>query len=118
VALLWKIYYADGSTFSNLDGAWGEAPADGVVCVNIADDDYGKFTLNGLNFYYSQDGAPDEIAHTNDINPQLRARCPWLKHGLGVPREKWKDALIRATEDPDFPRSQSPRRRRTDGGEG
>ena len=116
--LLWRIYYADGSTFSNEDGPWVDAPADGVVCVNFADEDYGKFTLNGLNFYYSQDGAPDEIAHTNDINPQLRARCPWLKHGLGVPREKWKDILMRAVYDEDFGPRKSPRRRSTDRGDG
>lgn len=115
--LRWRVYYSDGSTFSNSDGAFRDAPSDGVVCVNVVDRDFGKFTLNGLNFYYSQDGAPDEIAHTNDIGPQLRARAPWIKHGLGVPREAWLDVLLTATNDPDFPASQSPQRRSSDGGE-
>lgn len=29
----WRIYYADGSTFSSLDGAWAAAPAHGVQVV-------------------------------------------------------------------------------------
>ncbi len=29
----WQIYYADSSTFSNLDGTWAEAPPFGVQCV-------------------------------------------------------------------------------------
>ncbi|HJY98670.1 MAG TPA: hypothetical protein VJ227_03080 [Patescibacteria group bacterium] len=29
----WRIYYADGSTFSSEDGTWAEAPAFGVECV-------------------------------------------------------------------------------------
>ena len=29
----WRIYYADGSTFSNKDGSWAEAPPFGVQCI-------------------------------------------------------------------------------------
>ena len=29
----WRIYYADGSTFSNLDGTWAQAPPFGVQAV-------------------------------------------------------------------------------------
>ena len=29
----WRIYYADGSSFSSKDGAWAEAPPFGVQCV-------------------------------------------------------------------------------------
>lgn len=29
----WRIYYADGSTFSSEDGTWAEAPPFGVQCV-------------------------------------------------------------------------------------
>jgi len=115
VGAAWRIYYADGSTFSDPDGPWDDAPADGVVCVVVRDEDFGRYVLNGLNFYYHQ-AAGDELdkAHTNDIGPQLRARCPWLKHGVGVARGKWKDILIRATKDPDFPKPRNPQRRSTD----
>lgn len=29
----WRIYYADGSVFSSVDGTWAEAPSFGVSCV-------------------------------------------------------------------------------------
>lgn len=29
----WRIYYADGSSFSSEDGTWAEAPPFGVQCV-------------------------------------------------------------------------------------
>lgn len=29
----WRIYYADGSTFSSKDGKWAEAPPFGVQCI-------------------------------------------------------------------------------------
>lgn len=29
----WRIYYADGSTFTSEDGTWAEAPPFGVQCV-------------------------------------------------------------------------------------
>ena len=105
--MLWRIYYSDGSTFSNLDGAWADAPADGVVCVNVIDPARGKITRNGQDFYYSQNGSPDEVGSTDDISPQVRARCPWLKYGLGVPRKLYLDILLAATRDPEFPKSQA-----------
>lgn len=33
MAIQWRIYYEDGSTFSNEDGTLQEAPAFGVMCV-------------------------------------------------------------------------------------
>jgi hypothetical protein len=29
----WRIYYADGSTFTSKDGTWSQAPPFGVQCV-------------------------------------------------------------------------------------
>jgi hypothetical protein len=29
----WRIFYADGSTFSSADGSWSDAPPFGVQCV-------------------------------------------------------------------------------------
>lgn len=29
----WRIYYADGSTFTDKDGTWAEAPPFGVQCI-------------------------------------------------------------------------------------
>lgn len=93
----------------------GDAPADGVVAVVVQDDDYGRYVLNGTNYYYHQErGERNDKALTNDIGPQLRKRCPWLKFGVGTSRKEWKEILLKATNDPDFPK-MSPQRRMEDG---
>lgn len=42
VGVEWKLYYGDRSTFSNLDGSWGEAPAWGVAAIAIRDQYVGR----------------------------------------------------------------------------
>ena len=81
----WRIYYVDDTTFSDEDGTWEEAPADGIVCVVVRDKDYGRYVLNGLNYYYMPDGdpKPTDVTHTNDINPQQYLPCFLLLPGLG-----------------------------------
>lgn len=108
----WRIYYADGTRWDSTFGTWEDAPTDGVVCVVVRDPEFGRLILNGLDYYYSL--SDDEIGHTRDIGPQLRARARWLKFGAAVPRLEWKDALREAINDPDFPPSQKPQRRSTD----
>ena len=111
----WRIYYANGDTWDNECGFWEDAPADGVVCVVVKDPNFGSLILNGLDYYYKI--TEDEIGHTRDIGPQLRRQAPWLKFGVAVPRKQWQSVLQLAINDGDFPRSQKPHRRSTDGGE-
>ena len=111
----WKIYYTDGTTYSDEDGDWENAPSHGVVCVVVKDPDYGRFVLNGLNYYYRPNNAgPLDVAHCNDIVPQLVEQAPWLKFGTGVSKAHWKEILIKATKDPDFGPPKNPQRRSTD----
>jgi hypothetical protein len=112
----WKIYYADGTTASSEDMGWNEAPQDGVVAICVKDDTYGKVVLNGKDFYYHvQGGGRNDLYGTNDLAAQHRARCPWLKFGVGIPSDKYREILAKATRDPDFPVSQNPHRRAADG---
>ena len=112
----WRIYYADGTAWDDTDGLWCDAPVDGVVAVAVRDENYGKTVLHGRDFFYNfpNDMATD-IYCTSDIGPQLRQRCSWLKFGIGLPVGDWKRYLIQATKDPDFPPSQCPHRRSSDG---
>jgi hypothetical protein len=112
----WKIFYADETTFSSDDGTWDDAPCDGVIAICVRDEVYGKVVLNSRDFYYqTADGGNNDMYCVNDLGPQLRHRCPWLKFGIGISSDKYKHILARATRDPDFPRSQKPQRRSTDG---
>lgn len=57
----WRIYYADGSTFTNLDGLWAEAPPFGVQCVVYYHVPDGYKTIdcgerNGDIYYFQGEG--------------------------------------------------------------
>jgi hypothetical protein len=43
----WIVYYADGSSFTNEDGTPENAPRDGVQCVAIANENFGKVLWHG-----------------------------------------------------------------------
>ena len=112
----WRIYYMDGTTYDNTQGTWDDAPLDGVVCVvTRSEDGFNRYVLNGLNYYYMPaNPLPTDATHTNDAGPQLRARCPWLKHGVGLSRSAYMHILQRACKDKDFPDPVHPMRRSTD----
>lgn len=113
----WRIYYANGRTFSNEDGTWAEAPQDLIVSVPVRDELYGRIPLQGLDFFYhALDGGPLDIYNCRDITPQLRLRCPWLKFGIGLSNKNFKHILEQATNDPDFGPPRYPQRRSTDSG--
>ena len=50
--LEWKIWYSDGSTFSNEDGSPDEAIALDVQYIVMADDMVGKYIISGMDYYY------------------------------------------------------------------
>jgi hypothetical protein len=76
------IYYADGSTFSDEQGSWEDAPLDGVLFVAVGDGDRTEF--HSGNDFYAGIGEGDEftVASTAGIGPILRQHAPWIKHGV------------------------------------
>jgi hypothetical protein len=75
----WAIYYADGSRFSDEQGAWEDAPLDGVLFVAISDGDRTEFH-SGNDYYAMLEG--ETVASTADIGAILRQYAPWIKHGV------------------------------------
>ena len=47
----WKIYYDDGSTFSDLDGEPHEAPPEGFICAVGWDENGDRYIMHGWDFY-------------------------------------------------------------------
>ncbi len=47
----WVIWYADGSSFSSLEGEPHEAPAWGVICVAEHSGEHGRMLWHGTDFY-------------------------------------------------------------------
>lgn len=136
----WKIYYADGTTFSNLDGEWPDAPARGVICVVVRDPTkaWGRWVSSGYapkkgkceacgrsryNEYYvclpgsREPRATHELeaffyqTSRNGVNIEDIDRC--IKYGEQASQKVWEAIMHVAVNDPDFPRG-SPRRRHSD----
>lgn len=136
--ILWRIYYDDDSTYSNVDGPWVDAPKHGVVCIVVRcpiEDTWGRWIISGWSPIKKGRGNPDlryltewfvkypddeEPYATNDTAPFIdRMQSlgvdpePYIKYGRECSQECWQETMKRAREDKDFPIGQ-PRRRSTD----
>ena len=101
--LLWKIYYDDGSIYSNLDGEFVDAPSDGVLGVVEIEEEVGYQIFRGKDFYFElEDGT---MGTTDELGPLLR-KLGIIKFGRWCGKAQWakvwgdmvKDAKV------DFPR--------------
>ena len=52
----WKIYYDDGTTFSDEDGSLEDAPARGVQAIVCKDERLGWVVETGCDYYVWKDG--------------------------------------------------------------
>ena len=99
----WRLYYDDGTTFSDEDGKWDDAPMDGVQGVVITDKETGRKVIQAKDFYFMKD---DSINFTDDLNPLLR-QLKFIKFGRWMPNKEWKGTLKKMIEDSDFPRKSA-----------
>ena len=114
----WRIYYADGSTYSNLSGSWDDAPSRGVVAVVSLDPTgvWGRFVRIKHELYYKVD-EHDEVLGSETVRfiqehiPGIRSSQ--IKAGGNVLTDEFQKIVQRATSDADFP-TGSPRRRSSD----
>lgn len=103
----WRIYYDDGTTFSDEDGAFTSAPNDGVLGVVVADDDVGRHLLKDKDYYFIlRDGT---IGETDDLGPFLR-RLGVVKFGRWAGDKPYKGTLAKMMNDPDFPKKSAKKR--------
>ena len=52
----WRLYYGDGSTFSNEDGVPDQAPSTNVMCVAWYDDDNRRRLAHSADYYWYDEG--------------------------------------------------------------
>jgi hypothetical protein len=80
----WIIHYADGTTFTNLDGAPHEAPRTGVQIVQALDIRVGRMIWRDVDFYTwsGEDWLPRDLLGVMDYLTEpgaekivLRGRC-------------------------------------------
>lgn len=100
----WRIYYANGGTFSSEDGNCREAPPWGVLVIVQQDTETGRSFWKDCDFYWwvklcwvggDLIGLLDYLAHCN---------CAKVLQGRTVPDSIYREAMRRAVNDSDFPR--------------
>ncbi len=127
--LEWRLYYAGGATFDNLQGIWELAPQTGVIAAVTADLTRGCLIYHKVDFYFkvgNQFGCTDLVSdlvrrfgldpdgwNTKDEFLALMRKHPEVKFGEWVSNDEYRAVLSQATDDANFPKLH-PRRRMTD----
>lgn len=102
--LEWRIYYDDGSTFSNAEGAPHEAPALGVQMILQADPVVGRQVITGKDFYYFDLGAWMSADWFGLWDYLCRPGAEkTVRFGRNMRSQDYHALMGRAVKDPDFP---------------
>lgn len=102
--LKWRIYYDDGSTFSNADGGPECSPVFGVICIVQPDAVVNRTILSRWDFYYwDGDGwsGCDIYGVIDRASNDLPMRS--LRQGRTISSADYTRILDMADKDPDFP---------------
>lgn len=90
-----RIYYDDGQTFTSDDGAFEQAPADGVLFI-LQQDGGRVVTLSGADYYANIDGC---IVASGELGPLLRKMAPWCKFGRWTSIRRYEEIGRRVATD-------------------
>ena len=91
----WKVYYDNESTFSSLEGSWGDAPCNGIqVLVEFYEDGTKKLHVE-RDYYILDDG---KAYGTNNIHPYLDKQKV-IKFGRWSSDDKFKALVERAKKE-------------------
>jgi hypothetical protein len=91
----WRIYYDSGQVFTSEDGAFEDAPADGVLFVLQKHGDK-VLTLSGADYYAMVDGS---VCVSGELGPLLRKLAPWCKFGRWTSIKKYEEIGRRVAAD-------------------
>lgn len=103
----WRVYYADGSTFSSVDGNPHDAPFFGIIAVCQPCPDVGLETLHAFDWYFYMLGRWNGAVGHDALIDHVTAYAPDLEAvvvGRQVPRAQYQEIMRKALHDPDFPR--------------
>lgn len=100
--MLWRIYYADNSTFSNLDGKPEDAPPVGVICILQNPPNHGWMLLRDKDYYLRLDDS-EWVGCEADGFWQYMFKPGWKcpKFGENVSDDVYAKVIAQATEDMD-----------------
>lgn len=101
----WRIFYADGSTYSNLDGSPWDASGYGVLGILRFDADNGRYILTQFDYYYYEPKLDDWFGTKEGGMWAYLGRpgpCRVLQ-GQWVDDLTYDNCVKRMLVDPDFP---------------
>lgn len=120
---MWKLFYADRTTFSSDDGPWQDAPAWGVMAVTHVDDvvgyarDTGDFYIKPGPQPWSCDlwGLMDDLLGLGVLKPDQRLSdltadelvAAGVKFGRSVRHDEWREIITWIDSDSELPRKSA-----------
>jgi hypothetical protein len=99
----WRVYYGDGSTWSDEDGDPSQAPALNVQAVAVADPTVGRFIYSQRDFYWYDDNQWYGADHFGLWDYLSRPGWKRVLFGRSLPRAEFEAVMKRAIEDPGLP---------------
>ena len=105
MASKWRVYYDNGGTFDQADGAPVNAPTEGFVCAVGYDESGDRYIMHGWDFYcWDIDAAQWWGCNQNGLHDRLRRNVLHAyKEGRTVTKTLWQKLMNAAHTDPDFP---------------
>lgn len=99
----WRIYYADGSSFSSEDGDPKSAPFDGFICVVGYTPAGDRYICHGKNHYFFDEETDMWFGYDwHGVLDYVRHRHGF-KEGRMVDGDKFRQIMNAAHRDPEFP---------------
>lgn len=102
----WRIFYADGSTYSDLDGPPFDAPATGVQVIAKTDANVGRILLSCCDYYWwdNKRGTWFSGDVAGFFQHLMMERGPKaVLFGQYISNQEFHNCVVRALADPDFP---------------
>ena len=101
--MIWRIYYADGSTFDSTQGEAKDAPADGFICVVGYTPAGNRYICHGKNHYYFDEEKQIWFGFDwHGVLDFVRWKCGF-KEGRMMDGDSFREVMNNAHRDPDFP---------------
>jgi hypothetical protein len=101
----WKIWYGDGTTFTNVDGEPAEAPGRNVQVVGKADPEVGFRFLEGKDYYLLRKGEWIGVDFQGLIDQLVSQGI--VKVGMLLTDAEWKEIHAQAMADKEIARKSA-----------